>query len=234
VGRGGTGRSTRPGDLDLPVLIERLFYSVPVISTLTGTVTALRLDSLVLEVGGLGFLVRTTPDALAGTRTGATLRLHTELVVREDSLTLFGFPSEQEAETFRIVQSVSGIGPRLALAVLAVLSPEDLGRAVAAKDTKAITRTPGIGPKVAGRMLLELEGKLAAPAVPDEATAEVPEPEDGMLGPVQAQVVEALVGLGWAEKQATKAVSDVDGEDEPGMDPAALLRAALRGLGGSR
>src|SRR5699024_4580236 len=101
-----------------------------------------------------------TPQALSATRHGAELTLHTELVVREDSLTLYGFPHAEEAETSRIVQSVSGIGPRTALAVLAVLDPEELRRAVAEQDTKTITRTPGIGPKVAGRMLLELGGKL--------------------------------------------------------------------------
>src|SRR5699024_11667906 len=96
-------------------------------------------------------LGRTTPQALSATRHGAELMLHTELVVREDSMTLYGFPRADEAETFRIVQSVSGIGPRTALAVLAVLDPEDLRRAVAEQDAKTITRTPAIGPKSARR-----------------------------------------------------------------------------------
>ena len=136
------------------------------IATLTGQVARIDLDSLVLEVGGIGYLVRTTPQALMATRHGAELTLHTELVVREDSMTLYGFPHPDEAETFRIVQSVSGIGPRTALAVLAVLEPEELRRAVAEQDAKTITRTPGIGPKVASRMLLELNGKLPAPMSP--------------------------------------------------------------------
>ena len=96
------------------------------IASLTGRVVRLDLDALVLEVAGIGYLVRTTPQALAATRHGAELTRHTELVVREDSLTLYGFPQAEEAETFRIVQSVTGIGPRTALAVLAVLDPEEL------------------------------------------------------------------------------------------------------------
>ncbi|UQN30986.1 Holliday junction branch migration protein RuvA [Brachybacterium kimchii] len=205
------------------------------IASLTGTVASIGLDSLVLDVQGVGYLVRTTPAALTQTRHGAPLTLHTELVVREDSMTLFGFPSAEDAETFRIVQSVSGIGPRLALAVLAVLSPEDLRRAVAAQDVKAITRTPGIGPKVASRMILELGGKLAPPA------EEQGEPQVDAAGapvaganPLDDQVVTALVGLGWPDKAAADAVAGVHGEPEDPQDAAGLLRAALRRLGGSR
>jgi Holliday junction DNA helicase RuvA len=203
-----------------------------VIASLTGRVVRLDLDALVLEVAGIGYLVRTTPQALASTRHGAELTLHTELVVREDSLTLYGFPHPEEAETFRIVQSVSGIGPRTALAVLAVLEPEELRRAVAEQDIKTITRTPGIGPKVAGRMLLELGGKLPAPSSPSAATpsGEAPAPAGGP----DADVVEALVGLGWAEKAARAAVGSARDAGGESLDAAALLRTALRGLGGHR
>ena len=204
------------------------------IASLTGRVARIDLDSLVLEVGGIGYLVRTTPQALSATRHGAELTLHTELVVREDSMTLFGFPQLEEAETFRIVQSVSGIGPRTALAVLAVLEPEELRRAVAEQDAKTITRTPGIGPKVAGRMLLELGGKLPAPAslstAPGAPEAEAPATPSG----ADADVVEALVGLGWAEKAALKAVESARADDGAELDSAELLRRALRGLGGNR
>ena len=204
------------------------------IASLTGRVARIDLDSLVLEVGGIGYLVRTTPQALSATRHGAELTLHTELVVREDSMTLFGFPQLEEAETFRIVQSVSGIGPRTALAVLAVLEPEELRRAVAEQDAKTITRTPGIGPKVAGRMLLELGGKLPAPAslsaVPGTPAAEAPATPSG----ADADVVEALVGLGWAEKAALTAVESARADDGAELDSAELLRRALRGLGGNR
>lgn len=202
------------------------------IASLTGRVARIDLDALVLEVGGVGYLVRTTPQALSSTRHGAELTLHTELVVREDSMTLFGFPHPEEAETFRIVQSVSGIGPRTALAVLAVLDPEELRRAVAEQDAKTITRTPGIGPKVASRMLLELGGKLPAPAGP--AAPEGSAGTSSLPSGVDADVVVALVGLGWAEKGALSAVEGVRaGTDDP-LDAAELLRRALRQLGGSR
>lgn len=201
------------------------------ISTLTGRVAALSLDALVLEVQGVGFAVRTTPQALADARLGQELTVHTELVVREDSLTLFGFPRAEETEIFRIVQSVSGIGPRIALAVLAVLSPDDLRRAVAAGDTAAIARTPGIGPKVAQRMVLELKDRIgapsAAPADPEAAAAD-PSPAPGP----EADVVAALVGLGWPEKAAAGAVTAAAAEGAG--DPGTLLRASLRTLGGSR
>lgn len=201
------------------------------IASLTGRVVRLDLDALVLEVAGIGYLVRTTPQALAATRHGAELTLHTELVVREDSLTLYGFPQAEEAETFRIVQSVTGIGPRTALAVLAVLDPEELRRAVAEQDVKTITRTPGIGPKVAGRMLLELGGKLPAPS---EASPQAPSAPGAAPGGPDADVVEALVGLGWAEKAARSAVEAAREEGGEQIDAAALLRTALRGLGGHR
>ncbi|MGP9539983.1 Holliday junction branch migration protein RuvA [Brachybacterium sp. AOP43-C2-M15] len=203
------------------------------IASLTGRVARIDLDALVLEVGGIGYLVRTTPQALAATRHGAELTLHTELVVREDSMTLFGFPHPEEAETFRIVQSVSGIGPRTALAVLAVLDPEELRRAVAEQDTKTITRTPGIGPKVAGRMLLELGGKLPPPSGAADPTSS-PSSAATSTGGADADVVEALVGLGWAEKAALGAVESARADDGGPFDAAELLRRALRGLGGHR
>ena len=201
------------------------------IASLTGRVARIDLDSLVLEVGGIGYLVRTTPQALSATRHGGELTLHTELVVREDSLTLYGFPQPEEAETFRIVQSVSGIGPRTALAVLAVLDPDELRRAVAEQDAKTITRTPGIGPKVASRMLLELGGKLPAPSGSVGTTTAA---TSGGGGGGDADVVEALVGLGWAEKAALAAVESARADDGSALGAAELLRRALRGLGGHR
>ncbi len=204
------------------------------ISTLTGRVAAISLDALVLDVAGVGFAVRTTPQALADARHGQELTMHTELVVREDSLTLFGFPRPEETEVFRTVQSVSGIGPRIALAVLAVLTPDDLRRAVATGDTAAITRTPGIGPKVAQRMVLELKDRLGAPAVP--STGAAPLPASGTAAPgVGTDVVQALIGLGWPEKAAADAVDRaVAGTADDTAEPGALLRTALRTLGGTR
>lgn len=209
------------------------------ISTLTGRVAAISLDSLVIEVAGIGYAVRTTPQALADARLGQELTVHTELVVREDSLTLFGFPSTEETDVFRLVQSVSGIGPRIALAVLAVLSPEDLRRAVAAEDVKAITRTPGIGPKVAQRMLLELKDRIGAPVATGagQTTEPAPVAEPAPSG-AAAEVREALIGLGWPDRAADKAVGEaaeaLEARGEPSGDAGVLLRAALRHLGGSR
>ena len=208
------------------------------IASLTGRVARIELDALVLDVGGVGYLVRTTPAALSATRHGAELTLHTELVVREDSMTLYGFPLHEEAETFRIVQSVSGVGPRTALAVLTVLEPEELRRAVAEQDAKTLTRTPGIGPKGASRMLLELGGKLPAPAGPSPSASDAPTVgASAPLPGVDADVVAALVGLGWAEKPAVSTVEAVRADLESAgadIDAAQLLRDALRRLGGSR
>ena len=215
---------------------------------LSGRVARIDLDSLVLDVGGVGYLIHTTPQSLAATRHGAELTLHTELVVREESLTLYGFATAEEADTFRIVQSVSGVGPRTALALLAVLEPQRLYRAVAEQDAKTLTTVPGIGPKGASRMLLELGGKLPAPEPAEDGQAGLPAGADGPEaagaaagGAVTAQVAEALIGLGWPEKAATAAVEQVlfelgaaEGPEASAPEAATVLRLALRELGGSR
>ena len=133
------------------------------ISTLSGTVAHVGLHEAVLEVGGVGLLVAATPATLAGLKVGETARVQTHLVVREDSLTLFAFRTAEEREVFTTMLGVSGIGPRIALAVLAVHSPADVARAVAAGDDKAFSQVPGIGPKGARRIVLELAGKLVLP-----------------------------------------------------------------------
>ena len=117
------------------------------IASVRGTVLTVRLDAAVIEVGGVGMLVHATPTTLAGLRPGAAAQLATSLVVREDSLTLFGFADDDEREVFEVVQTVSGVGPRLALAMLAVHSPDGLRRAVAGEDLAALKRVPGIGHK---------------------------------------------------------------------------------------
>ena len=205
------------------------------IASVRGTVLAVRLDSAVVEVGGVGMLVHATPATLAQLRVGQESTLHTSLVVREDSLTLFGFGDDDEREVFETVQTVSGVGPRLALAMLAVHTPDGLRRAVADEDLKALERVPGIGRKGAQRIVLELKDRLGAPA---------PAPVAGSAAPVagagddrRQQVVDALVGLGWNQKVADEAVAvvlqDVEGplaaDEVPGV-----LRAALRSLGGGR
>ncbi len=197
------------------------------IATLSGRVAAVRLDSAVLEVGGVGLLVHATPATLAGLRIGADARLSTSLMVREDSLTLFGFADDDERDVFEVVQTVSGIGPRLALAMLAVHSPDGLRRAVATEDLAALQRVPGIGRKGAQRLVLELADRLGAPG--NESTRTAPASTDR-----RPEVVEALIGLGWTARVAQTAVDDVAPADEAVIDVAVVLRSALRALGGAR
>ncbi|MCG7285691.1 Holliday junction branch migration protein RuvA [Cellulomonas sp. ACRRI] len=204
------------------------------IASVHGTVQAVRLDAAVVEVGGVGMLVQATPATLAGLRVGQPATLHTSLVVREESLTLFGFADDDEREVFEVLQQVSGVGPRLALAMLAVHTPDGLRRAVATEDLAALKRVPGIGQKGAQRIVLELADRLGAPAPVALA--------GGAAAPAgradrRDQVVDALVGLGWNQKAATDAVATVlDGSDEPvgEAEVAGVLRAALRTLGGGR
>lgn len=199
------------------------------IASLTGTVTAVRLDSVVLDVGGVGMAVQATPATLAGLRVGATARLATTLVVREDSLTLFGFADDDERAVFETLQTVSGIGPRLALAMLAVYPPDGLRRAVATEDLAALQRVPGIGRKGAQRLVLELADRLGAPTDVVGAAA----PGRGVADH-RPEVVEALVGLGWSARAAQDAIDAVAPEPVAAAGVGDVLRAALRTLGGGR
>lgn len=204
------------------------------IASVHGTVRAVRLDAAVLEVGGVGLLVQATPATLAGLRVGQAATLFTSLVVREDALTLFGFAEDDEREVFEVLQTVSGVGPRLALAMLAVHTPDGLRRAVAGEDLAALKRVPGIGHKGAQRIVLELADRLGAPA-----PVGVPGGPAAAAAPADRrdQVVDALVGLGWNQKAAQDAVATVlDGSEEPvgEAEVAGVLRAALRTLGGGR
>lgn len=198
------------------------------ISSVRGEVLEIALDHAVVEVGGVGLAVIAAPNTLAGLRRGEQARLSTVLVVREDSLTLYGFTDAEQRELFGLLQSVAGIGPRLALATLAVLSPDDVTRALLDGDTKALTRVPGIGPKVAQRMVLELQDKVVATAF--TAAATLPEP---VAGTRRDEVVEALVGLGFTPRPAEAAV-DAALAAGGHADAAVLLRAALATLGRSR
>ncbi len=202
------------------------------IASVRGTVLSVSLDHAVIEVGGVGLAVRTTPTTLAGLRRGEQVTLATTLVVREDSLTLFGFATVQAKELFELVQSVSGVGPKIALALLAVLDPDDLRRALASGDTAALTRAPGIGKKGAERLVLELKDRVGA--IP---MAGVP----GAAGGGQSwadRLADALVGLGFTAKQAADAVAEVRADaDDPavlGGDVGVLLRRCLALLGRSR
>ena len=204
------------------------------ISQLRGTVTTLSLNSVVLDVGGVGYLVNAVPRTLGELTVGQEATLPTSLVVREDSMTLYGFTSARDRDVFDIITSVSGIGPKLGLAILAVHSAEELAAAVQNEDTKALTRVSGVGPKSASRIILELKGKLtlsadatatAAPAAQTEAEA--------LAQAAEAQVVEGLTGLGWTEKEAKKVLAaTLKAQPElAGASVPELLRAALRGVG---
>jgi Holliday junction DNA helicase RuvA len=199
------------------------------ISSVRGEVIAVGLDHAVVEVGGVGLAVQATPNTLATLRRGQQARLATALVVREDSLTLFGFTDDEQRDVFGLLQSVAGIGPRMALATLAVLDPDALATALLRGDVKALTRVPGIGPKVAQRMVLELKDKVAAPAAASPAVL----PPTSGASPRRDAVVEALVGLGFTAKPAEVAVDAALAVDET-ADASALLRTALNHLGRSR
>ena len=195
------------------------------IASVRGTVESVRLDSAVVEVGGIGLRVQATPATLAGLRRGADAQLSTSMVVREDSLTLYGFADDDEREVFEILQTVSGVGPRLALAVLAVHQPDELRTAVAGEDIVALTKVPGIGRKGAQRILLEIGDKLG-PARGEVRAAPVGAQDS------QPEVVDALVQLGWSAKAAEDAVTSVLADPAADREVAAVLRAALQYLGG--
>jgi Holliday junction DNA helicase RuvA len=194
------------------------------IAFVRGEVAAVTLSSAVVEVGGVGLELMCTPGTLATLRTGQQATLPTSMVVREDSLTLFGFLDEDEKSSFELVQTASGVGPKLAQAMLAVLSPDDLRRAVSSDDVKTLTRVPGIGQKGAQRIILELKDRLGAPVGGRVAA------QPAVEAPWRGQVHQGLVGLGWSAKDADKAVEAVAPEAGDAPDVATLLRAALRTL----
>jgi Holliday junction DNA helicase RuvA len=199
------------------------------IAFVRGTVAGLTLSSAVVEVGGVGLELMCTPGTLATLRTGHEATLPTSMVVREDSLTLFGFLDDDEKSCFELLQTASGVGPKLAQAMLAVLAPDDLRTAVAHEDVKTLTQVPGIGQKGAQRIILELRDRLGAPAGAGGGTTRTGVPTSG--APWRDQVHQGLVGLGWSAKEAERAVDEVaDQAGGPTPDVGALLRAALQTL----
>jgi Holliday junction DNA helicase RuvA len=198
-----------------------------VIAFVRGTVASVGLSSAVLEVGGVGLELHCTPDTLAGLRRGAPAELPTSMVVREDSLTLFGFADDDEKQMFELVQTASGVGPKLAQAMLAVHSPETIRRAVSTDDVKTLTAVPGIGQKGAQRIILELRDRIGAPGAVTAAMSST-----ASAGLWQGQVHGGLVGLGWSAKEADKAIAAVSEEAEQMdvPDVPRLLRLALQAL----
>lgn len=190
------------------------------IAFVRGHVAALTLNSAVVDVGGVGYQILCTPGTIAGLRLGSDAELATSMVVREDSQTLYGFADTDERDMFELVQTASGVGPKVAQAMLAVLPPDRLRTAIAAGDHAALTTVPGIGRKGAERIILELKDRIGpAAAVVTEA-----------VGPWRDQVRDALQGLGWSARDADAAVEVVAPDADTGADVPALLRAALQTL----
>lgn len=194
------------------------------ISSLRGTVTHVGPNSAVVDVNGFGMQILATPQTLAGLHVGEQAAVSTALIVREDSMTLFGFEDAEQREVFETLLAVSGVGPRLALAVLAVHAPEAIRVAAAAGDDKAFSKVPGIGPKGARRIVLELAGKLVPLDAAPEASGQT----------WQGQVLTAMMGLGWSEKDAGAAI-DAAVADAPEIaatgDVGQILKMTLRRLG---
>ena len=193
------------------------------IAFVRGQVAAMTLSSAVLEVGGVGLELMCTPNTLATLRTGHSATLPTSMVVREDSLTLFGFVDEDEKQIFELVQTASGVGPKVAQAITAVLSPDALRLAIASDDIKTLTKVPGIGQKGAQRIILELKDRIGAPHA---TRAHAASTESSW----RDQVHQGLVGLGWPQREAERAVDAVADEAGAMPDVPALLRAALQTL----
>jgi holliday junction DNA helicase RuvA len=203
------------------------------IASVRGPVGAVFIDSAVIDVGGVGIQVFCTPATLAGLRVGDQTTLATSLVVREDSLTLFGFADEDERSLFQLLQTASGVGPKLAQAILAVHGPKELRRSVTSEDLVALCKVPGIGRKGAQRIVLELKDRIGAPARPGHS---VDEPVLNRSEAWRGQVKSGLLGLGWSAREADAALdavqplADEAEENAVAVPVAELLRAALRFL----
>jgi Holliday junction DNA helicase RuvA len=194
------------------------------IAFVRGRVATLTLNAAVVDVGGVGYHVFCAPNTIAGLRLGDEAELATSLVVREDSQTLYGFADVEERDMFELVQTASGVGPKVAQAMLAVLPPDRIRSAIAAADHAALTTVPGIGRKGAERIILELKDRVGPPA----ASVVTHGGSDW-----RDQVRDALQGLGWSARDAERAIDHV-AEEAPlnaeNFDVPTLLRAALRSL----
>jgi Holliday junction DNA helicase RuvA len=203
------------------------------IASVRGTVAAVGPDGAVVEVGGVGLAVSCSPGTLARLRVGETARLATSLVVREDSLTLYGFADDDERSLFELLQTANGVGPKLAQTMLAVYPPREWRRAVATSDFAALTKVPGIGRKGAERIALELRDRIGSIDGSDRRA------DLGGLtavSPWRDQLAHALAGLGFSGKEAIDAI-DVVAADQPEGEPpdvSAMLRRSIQLLGRTR
>jgi Holliday junction DNA helicase RuvA len=199
------------------------------ISSLSGTAASVGDDSLVIVVGGVGFSVAVTPQIARATHVGAEVHLHTNLIVREDALSLYGFESREELVVFTQLIGVTGVGPKSALGVLSSLTVPQIAEAVASDDDAPFRRVSGIGPKTAKLIVVQLAGRLAVPA-PGGA------PAASVAPGVPLQVTQALIGLGWSERTAVEAVAATveAATDAEKATVQALLRLTLSTLGPAR
>ena len=214
------------------------------IASVNGRVAAVSPDCAVVEVGGVGLSVQCTPGTIARLQVGEQARLSTSLIVREDSLTLYGFADDDERQLFELLQTANGVGPRLAQAVLAIHPPREVRRAVSMGDLKALMQVPGIGKKGAERLVLELRDRLGV-TTSDTSLDGGTGPLPTGLGPItpvapwRDQLAAAIVQLGWSSREAETALRALDPvaaeqQAESGaVDVAVLLRRALQLLGRS-
>lgn len=204
------------------------------IASVRGTVAALGPDGAVVEVGGVGLAVSCSPGTLARLRVGDAARLATSLVVREDSLTLYGFADDDERALFELLQTANGVGPKVAQTMLAVHSPRELRRAIATSDFAALTQVPGIGRKGAERIVIELRDRIGS-IDGGESAARL---DDGVVpvAPWRDQLAQALAGLGFSGKEAADAIDAVASDTSNGAhaDVPALLRKSIQLLGRTR
>ena len=198
------------------------------ISSLRGTVLSAAGGMAVIEVGGVGFSVQLTPDHVLSLRVGDEAFVLTSLIVREDALQLFGFADLDQLQVFELLTGVSGVGPKSAIGVLSVLSPDQIAGAVTADDDAPFRKVSGIGPKTAKLIVVSLSGKLAV-----TRRAPVAKATAGSPSSIGDSVLVALVGLGWPERVAAEAVAEVVGDtDEKLRDSVqTLLRLTLARLG---
>jgi holliday junction DNA helicase RuvA len=201
------------------------------IASVHGRVAALGPDGAVVEVGGVGLAVSCSPATLARLRVGETARLATSLVVREDSLTLYGFADDDERGLFELLQTANGVGPKLAQTILGVYPPREVRRAIATGDFPALVKVPGIGRKGAEKIVIELRDRIGSISGSDGAA-----PLAGVtaIAPWKDQVLHALAGLGFTGREAAEAIDLVAAESEDNPEVAVILRRAIQLLGRTR